>query len=142
MSVEIAGQKAEEGNVRRTRNCVQRGLIAPILPAAIGSAIEGGGRSEFLHPSGLRRLKPGYAIVAVATISLGVGAATTLFSVANGVLLRPLPFEDSDRLVQLTEIRGGRQGRVPKTAGPFIESACRQTAPRFSSTRRSHKPVT
>jgi hypothetical protein len=70
---------------------------------------------------GLRRLKPGYAIVAVATISLGVGAATTLFSVANGVLLRPLPFEDSDRLAQLTEIRGGRQGRVPKTAGPFIE---------------------
>jgi hypothetical protein len=30
------------------------------------------------------------------------------------VSLRPLPFEDSDRLVQLTEIRGGRQGRVPK----------------------------
>jgi predicted permease len=63
----------------------------------------------------LLRLKPGYALVAVATMALGVGAATTLFSVANGVLLRPLPWADSDRLVQLTEIRGGRQGRIPGT---------------------------
>ena len=63
----------------------------------------------------LLRSKPGYAVVAAFTIALGVGAATTLFSVANGVLLRPLPFTDSDRLVRLIEIRGGRQGRVPGT---------------------------
>ena len=63
----------------------------------------------------LLRLKPGYAIVAIVTIALGVGAATTLFSVANGVLLRPLPWADADRLVQLTEIRGGRMGRIPNT---------------------------
>jgi predicted permease len=63
----------------------------------------------------LLRLKPGDAIVAIATIALGVGAATTLFSVAHGVLLRPLPWADADRLVLLTEMRGGRMGRIPNT---------------------------
>lgn len=63
----------------------------------------------------LLRLNPGYALLAVITIALGVGASSTLFSVANGVLLRPLPWADSDRLVRLTEIRGGRQGRIAGT---------------------------
>jgi predicted permease len=60
-------------------------------------------------------VRPGYSLVAILAIALGVAAATTLFSVANGVLLRPLPWADADRLVQLTEIRGGRQGRIPNT---------------------------
>ena len=40
---------------------------------------------------------------------------TTLFSVAYGVLLRPLPWGDTERLVRLSETRGGREGRVPGT---------------------------
>jgi predicted permease len=63
----------------------------------------------------LLRRQPGYVAVAVLGIALGVGATTTLFSVTYGVLLKPLPWREPDRLVRLEERRGGRTGRIPWT---------------------------
>jgi predicted permease len=60
------------------------------------------------------RRAPGFALVAIVTLGLGIGAATAVFSVVNGVLLAPLPYPDSERIVRLFQIdnAGRRMGAV------------------------------
>ena len=58
----------------------------------------------------LLRRSPGFTAVALLTLMLGVGANTTVFSIIDGLLLRPLPVPHSDRLAVLGIQRGGRVG--------------------------------
>src|SRR5229473_180805 len=64
---------------------------------------------------GLRMLRknPGLTAVAVLTLALGVGATTAIFSVVYGVLLRPLPYPDSNRIMAVFEITSkGKPSRI------------------------------
>ena len=59
-------------------------------------------RQDVLYAFRNLRKSPGYAAVTVLTLALGIGANSAIFSVVNGILLKPLPYPNSDRLLFIT----------------------------------------
>jgi len=72
-------------------------------------------RQDLRFAARMLKHSPGFAAVVILTMALSIGATTTLFSLVYGVLMRPLPWPDADRVVRLQEARGGRVGRVTWT---------------------------
>lgn len=72
----------------------------------------------------------GFAAAAVVTIALGVGGTAAVFSVVYGVLLRPLPYPEPDRLVRLWEVHPGGRAPIPRPAlsGPTYRAWSRSSA--------------
>src|SRR5262245_11561019 len=69
---------------------------------------------------GLTR-RPGFTAVAVVTLAVGIGASTAIFSVLNGVLLRPLPYPEPDRLVTLRESNPTKQPDSQVSPANFLD---------------------
>ncbi len=74
--------------------------------------------------SGWRALlaRPGYTLIAILALALGIGANTTIFSIVNSVLLRPLPYPNADRLVWIWETNPGNDIKTETVSVPnFID---------------------
>lgn len=76
------------------------------------------------------RRRPGFTAAAAGTLALGIGATVAIFSVVNGVLLRPLPYPDSDRLVQVWKVNAQRGSRSTNVDHPDVR-AWQEAVPGF-----------
>jgi putative ABC transport system permease protein len=74
-----------------------------VTPPAAESRLAPGVWRDLTYAARLLKKSPGFAVVAICTIALGIGANTAIFSIFNALLLRPLPFADADQLASIGE---------------------------------------
>ena len=87
---------------------------------------------DFSRASRLLRRSPGFTAIAILTLGLGIGATTAIFSVVNGVLLRPLPLAGAADIVSI-QTRWTDSGRLsPRVTGGDWDDL-RQSATAFQS---------
>jgi putative ABC transport system permease protein len=65
--------------------------------------------------------QPGFALVAILTLALGIGANTAIFSVIHAVLVQPFPYVQAERIAFVAQAREGQQGTMPVTWLDYLE---------------------
>ena len=79
-----------------------------------------GQRKDFIFALRSMRQHRGFALTAILTLALGIGASTAIFSVVNAVLLRPLPYRDADRLALVWgDMRARKVNDFPFSPGNY-----------------------
>ena len=73
------------------------------------------------HSARMLLKRPGFTFVAIVTLALGIGANTAIFSLVRGVLLRPLPFSEPERLIGIRESKVGEGHNNPMAWRSFAE---------------------
>ena len=110
VDVEIAGWCADADLLKRPRRRLPAIVAPPLVESR--SRLTGLGQ-DFRYSVRVLRHQPAFALLAIATLALGIAATTTLFSVVYGVLMKPLPWPEANRLVRVTEVRDGMRTLPP-----------------------------
>jgi putative ABC transport system permease protein len=115
----LRAMRLEQGSLELTKEVVRSGSWESFLESFW---------QDFRFAGRILRRSPGFTAVAVLTLALGIGATTTMFSIVDTVVLRPLSYADSGRLVMIDEWTPGF-GAIPVNGRHFQE--WRRTASAF-----------
>ena len=118
-NLEYTKQYCRDEDVRRERESRHTTMIDEL-------------KQDFIYALRALRSAPGFALVALLTLALGIGANTAIFSVVRGVLLSPLPFPDADRVMRVWQANPGENDLRSQVSEPdYLE--WRTEAKRFAS---------
>ena len=99
----IAELLESDSLARRMRSLRQARVRPPITPGASTGSFAADVVRDVRYALRTLRRQPAFAAVAILTLALGIGANSAIFALVDGVLLRPLPYGDPDRLVMVSE---------------------------------------
>ena len=108
------GKTPDEARANALREFGNVGLVKEVTRAMWGWASLERLAQDLRFGLRMLRKNPGFSLVAILTLALGIGACTAIFSVVHTVLLRPLPFAEQERLVALWK-------RDTASSQPFVE---------------------
>ena len=136
------GESAEEAESAARREFGNVGLIKETTRGMWGFGALETFWQDLRYGARMLLKQPGFTAVAVITLALGIGANTAIFSVVNAVLLRPLPYEDPDRLVVIWGTHP-HVGREVASLPDFVDwrEQCRSFELMAATTSRSFERV-
>jgi putative ABC transport system permease protein len=126
----LAGFRGKDALAQHMASLRQAHSLPSITPGAPAGHLYADLWDDIRYSARTLRKQPGFAATALITIAIGVGGTAAVFSVVYGVLLRPLPYLEPERLVQVSEVHPGGRAPIPgpELSGPTYR-AWSQSAP-------------